>query len=383
MDIDSDFETESPRMRSRASSDGSWTRVPAAPALTGPAVVPPAASAAASPRVSTTPAAAFTSTSGTGVEMDWRLLDLKGFLTPTPYSGREVDFPAWKEGFLNIMSALDLDAYMMEAEVRSVPPELAIMTPEQRKMAKMLHIILQKVTQDTGVAALVVKSVRDRNGFMAWRNLCAEIQPRIPDRQTSVLAGLLQPQWGSGPFWPQCLAWEFQIANYEAEAGDRVSDATKVAVLCKWAPTEIRSYLKLAPSTTTQDYKSLRESIRNYLARGTIYQDMGVSHSDTTPMEDNKAMEVDALPQSGKGSQRRKQKDLPPRREQRDEPSWWTAEFRDEPSWWTAESPDAPSWWAAESRDEPYWWTAESTADPPSAKGKGQGKAPAPSQQAP
>mmetsp|Transcript_88064 Transcript_88064/g.158784 ORF Transcript_88064/g.158784 Transcript_88064/m.158784 type:complete len:245 (+) Transcript_88064:373-1107(+) len=185
MDIDSDFETESPRMRSRASSDGSWTRVPAAPALTGPAVVPPAASAAASPRVSTTPAAAFTSTSGTGVEMDWRLLDLKGFLTPTPYSGREEDFPAWKEGFLNIMSALDLDAYMMEAEVRSVPPELAIMTPEQRKMAKMLHIILQKVTQDTGVAALVVKSVRDRNGFMAWRNLCAEIQPRIPDRQTS------------------------------------------------------------------------------------------------------------------------------------------------------------------------------------------------------
>mmetsp|Transcript_88065 Transcript_88065/g.158793 ORF Transcript_88065/g.158793 Transcript_88065/m.158793 type:complete len:260 (+) Transcript_88065:1378-2157(+) len=110
---------------------------------------------------------------------------------------------------------------------------------------------------------------------------------------------------------------------------------------------------------------------------------MGVSHSDTTPMEDNKAMEVDALPQSGKGSQRRKQKDLPPRREQRDEPSWWTVEFRDEPSWWTAESRDAPSWWAAESRDEPYWWTAESTADPPSAKGKGQGKAPAPSQQAP
>lgn len=168
------------------------------------------------------------------------------------------------------------------------------MNDEQKAMARFLHTILTAVTRGTGVPALVVRNCRDRNGFAAWRSLCREFDPQISDRTTARHAGLLHPRWDpKQSWWPQLLAWDTAVADYEADTGEVISDRTKVSTVCRWAPPDIRQFLKVTTTDVTRDYATLRRELKRYKDRSTIYDETGAAADDP--------MEVDMLKGKGKG----------------------------------------------------------------------------------
>ena len=100
------------------------------------------------------------------------------------------------------------------------------------------------------MAKTITRSVDDFNGWEAYRRIHKYYIPDVGDRHVSVLQGLLNPSyWAKVPvqrFWAAFMQWENAVAKYERDARDMVTPVTRVAVVKKHAPAEVRSALCLA-----------------------------------------------------------------------------------------------------------------------------------------
>ncbi len=67
------------------------------------------------------------------------------------------------------------------------------MNERNRLIAKFLHMLLVACVKHNPKAAIIVKAVTDRNGWLAWRRLNLEFQPRHSDRWTAMEASLMNP----------------------------------------------------------------------------------------------------------------------------------------------------------------------------------------------
>ncbi len=81
------------------------------------------------------------------------------------------------------------------------------------------------------------------NGFAAWRQLKAEYEPRLGGRHAAMLQSIIAPQWKAetSNFKEKLQLWEVAISRYEAQSGEKVSDALKVAVISRYAPQEVKA----------------------------------------------------------------------------------------------------------------------------------------------
>jgi hypothetical protein len=145
-----------------------------------------------------------------------KVLDLKGVLSPPkfPTSDRaESEFGSWKYGFTSAMALIGLDVALEDAETNRTEPLLAAIGQPHWAEARFLHALLTALCGGTAKAEVLIRSVPDKNGYLAWRKLCQVFAPRSAERRTSMLAGLLDPGWTSAPFLPQLIAWENRVAD--------------------------------------------------------------------------------------------------------------------------------------------------------------------------
>ncbi|CAE8605354.1 unnamed protein product [Polarella glacialis] len=206
-----------------------------------------------------------------------KILDLKGVLQPPKFAPDERDFPEWRYQFESTMTLLQMDELMEAAVQAPESPKLCDMTAHQRQGARFLHALLVALTRGVPKAEVLVKGIRDKNGFAAWRTLLREYAPPTADRQTAVLGGLLNPQWDeSRPWYPQLLAWENHIADHALETGVDMPDPIKAATLVRHAPENIQAFLQLCPAQITDSYPKLKAAVRGFLQKTIVYDANGV-----------------------------------------------------------------------------------------------------------
>ena len=68
----------------------------------------------------------------------------------------------------------------------------------------------------SGRISRIVRATPGQNGFVAWKSISREMDPRTAQRQLSMLAGLLKPNFGSGcdDFEERWMEWELEIGRY-------------------------------------------------------------------------------------------------------------------------------------------------------------------------
>ena len=120
-----------------------------------------------------------------------KLVDLKSIMQLPRFGIQNEDFPEWKHTFLNLLTPLNVDR-QMEMTV-SMDHEVTLRELDVRNtaIARFLYMMLDVCTADSYKAAVEVRSVKEKNGYVAWRRLVRSYQPETVDRWTAVRLGLL------------------------------------------------------------------------------------------------------------------------------------------------------------------------------------------------
>ena len=154
---------------------------------------------------------------------------------------------------------MDLDAILLGAETTDeMSLEYSAQKKETQLRMKALYHLLASTTK--GRALTILQMVPKNNGAIAWKRLKAEYEPRSGGRLTAMLMGILKPEWdgaatrGADAWEAAWKVWEKNINLYEAQAGEDISPGTKIAVVTRWAPTDVKAVIRQALGAINGDY---------------------------------------------------------------------------------------------------------------------------------
>ena len=118
---------------------------------------------------------------------DWaKLLDLRNVLQTTELGDKDEDFADWRYLFENSMRVLGITRLMQGTVTMDHEPKLNEMLPKEQQQAAVLHMILVATVKRSHKATVIVQSVDDCNGFLAWRRLVRAYRPISDDRLTTM-----------------------------------------------------------------------------------------------------------------------------------------------------------------------------------------------------
>ena len=107
---------------------------------------------------------------------------------------------------------------------------------------------------------------RDRNGYLAWRDILQELEPRERGRGLALLVGLVSEEnWpkDQSEYLDQVRAWDQLVRNYEDATGKTVADDLKVAVVLRHAPGDVGRHLRMQASRD-MTYPELMSKLREF-----------------------------------------------------------------------------------------------------------------------
>ena len=100
-----------------------------------------------------------------------KVFDFKAILQPRPFSGKEQDFRGWDKDLRNTLIPWGIKHLLDAAVDDEEEPTLNRMSENQRSWSKMLYAVLAGIVRDAGRAKMLVDTVEDENGFLAYRRL--------------------------------------------------------------------------------------------------------------------------------------------------------------------------------------------------------------------
>ena len=184
-----------------------------------------------------------------------RMMDLKSIFTPECFDGKDEHFAQWKRNFQAALMPWGIKRLLQAAVEEAEEPQHHRMTAEQITWSNLLYSVLTGVMKNSGKGKMIVERIADENGFMAWRQLKKEYQPRHVDRHAAVTAGLMNPSFTDDDFYEEFLQWELDWANFTRETHVEPEEGELIATIVRTAPPKIRAYLQIAPMGTTDSYK--------------------------------------------------------------------------------------------------------------------------------
>ena len=164
------------------------------------------------------------------------------------FKGDEKDWQSWSFLMETAANAIDLKMNGLLNQAVNAPsePKLAGMSgDEERKLAGELFRLMVPLLRERPLH--IARQSEKGNGFMLWRRLKEVYEPKVASRWTSVLMGILSPDWpqDAKEFAAKLGEWETTIDRWEAETSEKVTSNTRVAVLLKHAPREIQQAMRL------------------------------------------------------------------------------------------------------------------------------------------
>ena len=229
-------------------------------------------------------------------ELAAKIVDLKGVARPGRFSGEASHWREWKFKFETSAALLGMDEVLDAIPLATMDLHMHSLSEGLRLRARVLYSILAQVC--SGKALAIVRTAERLNGIHAWWLLLREYEPSLASRKMAMLSSLLTPKFTMQQFWEQILGWERQIQEFENVQGCVFPGEFKCAVISRWAPTEIREYLRLTSADTLADFNQLKASLQSHYHR-TRYFDLEFEEESTAA-----PMEVDLVKKKWQGQQR-------------------------------------------------------------------------------
>ena len=152
-------------------------------------------------------------------------------------------------------------AVIMGAE----PARLSTYSAEASDLARTLFAILVALCSQ-GRAVNVVVNVDGEHGTAARWRLQREHEPRLPGRHANMLSGLITPDWANcegDTFREPFLEWAVTV-----QRGDTLGDSSRVAVVSRHSPQELRAALWSHITTIGSDCQRSRTLVNDFLTSG-------------------------------------------------------------------------------------------------------------------
>ena len=132
----------------------------------------------------------------------------------------------------------------------------AIAEEENKEMSRALYHVLTMSTKDR--ALKIIQGTEFGSGYLAWRKLRKEMQPKCQERYLGMLQQIMQLRFNEESRILEVLQdWERMLQQYEAQSEDTVSDQVKKAILVMACPENIKSCL-LYTSPSPRDQRGSR-----------------------------------------------------------------------------------------------------------------------------
>ena len=199
------------------------------------------------------------------------MIDVKKLVHPTPFAGGDPEWPDWRFRFESFMRMLGVGELMQRAAVwpRAIGEDE--MDPAENAHSSLIYDVL--VQYVGGRAMSVLRAVKGANGAEAWRQIVREYEPKDASRYAAMLCGVMQPRWSGDVhvFELEIRAWEEQLRRYEDATAVRVPDEIRCATVAKYAPAEVKDFLKMVPTDILGDYELLRTRLLTFLQRGRAF----------------------------------------------------------------------------------------------------------------
>lgn len=229
--------------------------------------------------------------------------DQRSLGKPEVFSGKDEDWETWSFLCVPFASLLSDDAEKLMKDGVSVMAAASLegMSESARATARKLYCVL--VPSLCGKALSVAHGIERNNGFAVWRSLVQEYEPVVEGMHTSMLCGLLNPQWtkdgDTRDFREMLQDWENDLAMWERQSGEKLSQNIRIAVVMRHALSDMKTKLRMTMTTIQGSYDRLKTQLLTYLQSGQEFDPTALAmhrSNDSRPSP----MEVGAIYQKGK-----------------------------------------------------------------------------------
>jgi len=190
------------------------------------------------------------------------ILDERNFRRLEKFSNKETDWEAWQANVEVAVAAVHwptskvmeevgkmevVDEDKLEDIYSSIILNMSgnedLFMKEIRKASGELYQHLCLWT--TGEANTIVRGVREKDGFLAWRRLLTKFAPRTAARRLQAMMTIMRPTKAKDvrSFGKALESWELAVAGFKSSFNEKLSMNMQVAVVIGMAPSEIQDII--------------------------------------------------------------------------------------------------------------------------------------------
>ena len=158
------------------------------------------------------------------------MLDFRGMVKPTHFTGVAEDWKEIRDEFLNLMSFAQLDG-VLDRVPKMAAADIEVLELEHQVASKLVYGLLYSLCD--AVPKTILKTVPRNCGWSGWASLHRTYEPRGSAGRFQKLVELLHPSWSSQNFMVDWLTWERDLARYELDYGTPISQDVKCAVVAQ------------------------------------------------------------------------------------------------------------------------------------------------------
>jgi len=193
------------------------------------------------------------------------LVDTRLLGRPKSFDGREASWRTFRFGFLGYCAAVDpeLRAALAEAEQADLSViGNAVLDASRRRLSTQVYYMLALLAEEP--VQRLLEHAGESEGFLAWRRLVDEFEPRTAGRQAGLLLGLLRFEFAGEPRTAMD-EFDLSVREYEKSSGEQLSESLKVALVQKGLRDEgLRAHLVLH-AARLPSYQAVRDEVRSIL----------------------------------------------------------------------------------------------------------------------
>ncbi|CAK0871316.1 unnamed protein product, partial [Prorocentrum cordatum] len=199
------------------------------------------------------------------------------------FSGDDEDWRQWCFVFESTAGLVDLEEIMTHCE-DTAESELGWAAQSEKIQLRMKVLYHLLIATTKGKALTILQMVPKNNGAIGWKRLKEEYEPKSGGRLTAMLMGVLKPEWetavrsGVRAWEAAWKEWEKSVSLYEAQSMEKVTEGTRIAVVVRWAPEDVKAVIRQSLGAIGQDYNRLAKVVTDYIASGKVYETTGAPH---------------------------------------------------------------------------------------------------------
>ena len=185
---------------------------------------------------------------------------------PDVWNSDKTPFLEWDHRWRVYMGMCSTAIFSDIQNIRENPKRIVIYSNlELTRHQASNEVYFSLVMLTTCKAATIVRTVRDNNGYEAYRLLRQRFDPENYGKHLSSLTQILKFDFGSNPsdFLDKLIEWEGLIDKYEQETLKTISENLLSAIVVEKAPEAIKMHL-LVQCGERPDWPKLRQTVHDY-----------------------------------------------------------------------------------------------------------------------